>query len=776
MTRNRRKSTLALLLSLVMVFSLLPGYAFAADEDPAIYQKSSDTQDDALHMRKTLSKNDDGTYDIVIESWATGTVDIETITRTRPTDFILIVDQSGSMEDPMQVVRAHSGNVTWWDISNSNIYLYQDPEDGQMYRLEATRNGNWALGTYIIRYTNGVQYKTVDSGNLLEMLFGNVSVSGSRVFSYTNGSVSRLNALKTAANHFLDLVKEKSDEESGTVYGDHRVAVIGFSSNPGRYTTNEILSGTKGHLTSTNLNTISDGAYDSALQQVQTSAGMTNLRNAISSITANGGTQPEYGFQIAQRVVERRNARGDNMYNTDEERNTVIVFFTDGQPGLYSFEPNDSNRQTDNHIKAANTAVASALPLKNLGASVFSIGVFAAGDSQPVIDYVETSSSGMTNYDNQFYDYERSGSFITGYSYEYWLRGNKKENDEPYNDTVADYMRCMSSDYQQAENFLNRSTANHEQGRSDNNRKGRTLGFEYYTLASDEQALRAAFEAVAESSITPVSGTELNSSAVLVDHIYMADFDVSGATVSAKTVDIQWDAATESVVPTGAEESFPAENITNTVRDDGGVSVTGFDYKENFCSEGHPGKKLVVMIKNLEPKVGGHLWSNSGDASIFPDADSTTAVLGVASPEENIARVTRVIDFNAKMTFATGVQRWRAVNTFKNGTYSLDSGNFNYQLLPDLSMTDPASSLVMSGADTALALGSDTVWTEYTAIPASSVYFDDDLLDTTLNVGDGSGFNEGVTVSPATENLAKGQHTYVFYGTGIDVYCTTTDE
>ena len=100
MTRNRRKSTLALLLSLVMVFSLLPGFAFAAEGDPVLVsQNSNDTPqpNDDLHMRKSLYRNADGTYDIVIESWATGEVEHHEVEEAVPTDFVLVLDQSGSM-------------------------------------------------------------------------------------------------------------------------------------------------------------------------------------------------------------------------------------------------------------------------------------------------------------------------------------------------------------------------------------------------------------------------------------------------------------------------------------------------------------------------------------------------------------------------------------------------------------------------------------------------------------------------------------------------------
>ena len=93
-----KKRLLSLALCLVMVFSLLPalGVNASAASDPIfVNQKTKDDGD--LHMKKTLYKNEDGTYDIVIESWATGTVESQVVNEAVPTDFVLILDQSGSI-------------------------------------------------------------------------------------------------------------------------------------------------------------------------------------------------------------------------------------------------------------------------------------------------------------------------------------------------------------------------------------------------------------------------------------------------------------------------------------------------------------------------------------------------------------------------------------------------------------------------------------------------------------------------------------------------------
>lgn len=52
-----------------------------------------------LNLSKSISKNDDGTYTINLEAYATGKVDVSTTESYKPTDIVLVLDQSASMLD-----------------------------------------------------------------------------------------------------------------------------------------------------------------------------------------------------------------------------------------------------------------------------------------------------------------------------------------------------------------------------------------------------------------------------------------------------------------------------------------------------------------------------------------------------------------------------------------------------------------------------------------------------------------------------------------------------
>ena len=80
------------------------------------------------------------------------------------------------------------------------------------------------------------------------------------------------------------------------------------------------------------------------------------------------------------------------------------------------------------------------------------------------------------------------------------------------------------------------------------------------------------------------------------------------------------------------------------------------------------------------------------------------------------------------------------------------------------------------GADKALFFETGKVWKEVTTVPANTVYYDDDILNTAVAADaiDGTGYNAGMTTSAADDFTGKMVY-YTFKGTGIDVYSTTTN-
>ena len=62
---------------------------------PVVAADGATGANDGLHLTKTATKNNDGTYKITLEAFTTGTV--TTTTTVKPLDIVLVLDQSGSM-------------------------------------------------------------------------------------------------------------------------------------------------------------------------------------------------------------------------------------------------------------------------------------------------------------------------------------------------------------------------------------------------------------------------------------------------------------------------------------------------------------------------------------------------------------------------------------------------------------------------------------------------------------------------------------------------------
>lgn len=95
------KKILAMLMAVAMAFSLLPVTAFAADETNdtagATTSVTADTAD-GVHISKKVVPDGDN-YNLVMEAYVEGNTKI--VASSKPLDIVLVLDVSGSMNDPM---------------------------------------------------------------------------------------------------------------------------------------------------------------------------------------------------------------------------------------------------------------------------------------------------------------------------------------------------------------------------------------------------------------------------------------------------------------------------------------------------------------------------------------------------------------------------------------------------------------------------------------------------------------------------------------------------
>lgn len=233
-----------------------------ANRAQSVAQNETGSQLGAPEKHKRIKKNDDGSYTVNVD--VKGAVNSTTVTTTQPIDFTLVLDVSGSMDDPMS--------------------------------------------------------KT--------------------------DRIKRLDALKEAVKAFLGEAANTNTEAGSELV---RVGLVKFAGNEKNGIGDD---------------TYRSGGYTYNYSQIVSdlTANMSGLKNKVSKLKAAGATRADNGFNLAVKVMGSASAR------TDAKK--VVIFFTDGSPtSSNGFEK-----------EVANNAVTAAKKLKDGGAAVYSIGIFASAN------------------------------------------------------------------------------------------------------------------------------------------------------------------------------------------------------------------------------------------------------------------------------------------------------------------------------------------------------------------------------------------------------------
>lgn len=336
---------------------------------------STTGSDNGLVTSKTAKANPDGsTYTITLEAYTTGTVTTET--KDVPTDIVLVLDQSGSMADCIvcgkEIGRNSTHTVyTYTAAYNPNTrYNYYIIVDGDYKEVQYGDIGYWG-SDYAWYYTTGSGWN--QTTHKVSPKTGENDTDSSHVQFYTRtgtkeACTSRLSALKKALNTFTEAVKTKAagaDSVPGT--GDdvnHRIAMVGFASsdknyNRDRYENTELLIGSKQYGY-----TSASKYYANAFQDMRTTKGQNNVVASINALDAYGGTFTNLGVEMANGIFNA------NQVQSGEQRNRVMVVFTDGLPGTGNY-----------NSSVANSAISQAQTAKNSGVTVYSVGIFSGADA-----------------------------------------------------------------------------------------------------------------------------------------------------------------------------------------------------------------------------------------------------------------------------------------------------------------------------------------------------------------------------------------------------------
>lgn len=336
-----------------------------ANRAQSVAQNETGSQLGAPEKHKRIKKNDNGSYTVNVD--VKGASSTTTVTTTQPIDFTLVLDVSGSMDDPMS-------------------------------KTDRTK---------------------------------------------------RLDALKEAVKAFLDEAANTNTEAGSELV---RVGLVKFAGDKTDKIGDDMYR---------------SGGYTYNYSQIVSNltADMNGLKNKVSKLKAAGATRADNGFNRAVKVMGSASAR------TDAKK--VVIFFADGSPTSSSgFEG-----------KVANKAVEAAKELKDGGATVYSIGIFASANP-----------SSLSSNENQF-------------------------------------MHAVSSNFPKATKYNQRGEGNIKAG--------------YYKSATNASELNAIFDEIEKSETTTSAYTKVTMEDTLSGYVELADStykvvakDASGKVVSLiKNVD-----------------------------------------------------------------------------------------------------------------------------------------------------------------------------------------------------------------------------------------------
>lgn len=196
------------------------------------------------------------------------------------------------------------------------------------------------------------------------------------------GGVKRIDALKKAANAFIDEIATQNASISDASK-QHQVSIVKFAGNKSSKVGNDTYR--------------KDGYtynYSQVMKNMTACSETTksSFKDTINAINPAGATNAAAGMELAQGQISKRS-----------DAKKIVIFFTDGTPTTQSEFSNG----------VASDAIAAAKTMKDAGASVYTIGIFK--DANPKAD-VNTASN-----ENKFMQAASSNYPAAAYTYtQYW--------------------------------------------------------------------------------------------------------------------------------------------------------------------------------------------------------------------------------------------------------------------------------------------------------------------------------------------------------------------
>lgn len=639
----KKTKILSLLLCLSLFCALIvPGTRAYADNEP----------DSGMKISKTATANADGSYTIMLEAFATGSTVITEQKTDIPTDIVLVIDQSGSMNDPIggytytayrtggynsrnyhndeyYPLRHNGGSENLWHKLNNNEYIAVSVEQKMAY-------------TAISGWSNRKYY---DNQNSLYCL-----VSG----EYKSVAVRREGHLFSADEYWYTM----DDQQILYTTGDSSIPNFGqyapLYQSVKKYTYSYTLNG----VTTVIEESFGDGSSPDTQfyrRDYSSSAGGTRLNalknaattfaNAVAAKAAGAdGDISTPADNVNHRIAVVGFASGQYYNGTNYNYGNTEVFVGSNQykygsaaQGQYGDAFQDMNTSTGvgNVSASIGTLSADGGTLTNLGLEmgngIFGANPIAEGEKRNRV--VIVFSDGVPGWSG--YDSNTANSAIT--------QAETAKN--TYGATVYSIGIFPGADATSAGNQNGNETEKANwfmQQVSSNN--GTPQSPSYYLSAADAGTLNSIFQQISDQIETGGTTSTLTSDAVVKDIISPQFTLPAGTTAANITVE------TYACTGKNANDDYTWSNNNSTMGATASISgdqvnVTGFNFSENYVgtvtengNTTYRGHKLVISFK-VQPKagfLGGNEVYTNTSAGIYENNTAENPLLTFDRPTVNV--------------------------------------------------------------------------------------------------------------------------------------------
>lgn len=737
----KKTKILSLLLCLSLFCALIvPGTRAYADNAP----------DSGMKISKTATANNDGSYTITLEAFATGSKVITEQKTDIPTDIVLVIDQSGSMKDPIggytytayrkgsgwnsrnyhneeyYPLRHNGGSENLWHKLNNNEYIAVSVEQKMVY----TAISGWSNRKYhdnqnsLYCLVSG-EYKSVTvkrEGHVFSADEYWYTVDGQQIL-YTTGDDSIPNFGQYAP-----------------LYQSVKKYIYSYTLNGATTVIEESFGDGSSPDTQFYRRDYSSSAGDTRLNALKNAA--TTFANAVATKAAGeDGDINAPADNVNHRIAVVGFASGQRYNGTNYNYNNTEVFVGSNQyrygtaaQGQYgnAFQNMNTSTGVGNVSASIEALSADGGTLTNLGLEmgngIFGANPIAEGEKRNRV--VIVFSDGVPGWSG--YDSDTANSAIT-------QAGTAKNT---YGATVytigifpgADATSAGNQNGNETEKanwFMQRVSSNTQYPQSPS----------YYLSAADAGTLNSIFQQISDQIETGGTTSTLTSDAVVKDIISPQFTLPAGTTAANITVE------TYACTGKNANDDYTWSNNNSTMGATASISgdqvnVTGFNFSENYVgtvTEGdsvtYRGHKLVISFK-VQPKagfLGGNEVYTNTSAGIYENGSAENPLLTFDRPTVNVPIKDVTVTAKDKNVYLKGEV---TADQLKDGS--------------EISVGDVKLDL-NKAADTDKPYGLDSWQTEYVDITVTVKDKDGNVISDKLdNLTDDTTYTVEVTVTPKT--------------------------